>query len=209
VGEPRARQSRAHVRAVLRGAAGVAPARHVRCDPPLGPPARPGAHAVLRHGADVLEAGDRLTTAALTDGLGPAGGIPGGRDDRHLGARRGAGRRAPPPVPLLCPRGEPTRRNLGARRSADRRRDHVGPRFDHLRDRDIRLCPSLAHAGPDPGEELPARGRALGEFMSSTVIPLAAHFLAESILTLVLPVGVVIVITIWYVFMWRRGTGER
>jgi len=45
--------------------------------------------------------------------------------------------------------------------------------------------------------------------MSSTVIPLAAHFLAGSILTLVLPVGVVIVITIWYVFMWRRGTGER
>ena len=45
--------------------------------------------------------------------------------------------------------------------------------------------------------------------MSSTVIPLAAHFLAGSILTLVIPIVVVIVVTIWYVFMWRRGMGER
>jgi hypothetical protein len=45
--------------------------------------------------------------------------------------------------------------------------------------------------------------------MSSTVIPLAAHFLAGSILSLVLPLGVVIIITIWYVFLWRRGHGER
>jgi hypothetical protein len=45
--------------------------------------------------------------------------------------------------------------------------------------------------------------------MSSTVIPLAAHFLAGSILTLVIPIAVVIVVTIWYVFMWRRGMGER
>jgi hypothetical protein len=45
--------------------------------------------------------------------------------------------------------------------------------------------------------------------MSSTVIPLAAHVLAGSILTLVIPITVVIVVTIWYVLMWRRGTGER
>jgi hypothetical protein len=45
--------------------------------------------------------------------------------------------------------------------------------------------------------------------MSSTVIPLAAHFLAGSILSLVLPIAVVIVVAIWYVMMWRRGMGER
>jgi len=45
--------------------------------------------------------------------------------------------------------------------------------------------------------------------MSSTVIPLAAHFLTGSILSLVLPLDVVIVVAIWYVTMWRRGTGER
>jgi hypothetical protein len=45
--------------------------------------------------------------------------------------------------------------------------------------------------------------------MSSTVIPLAAHFLAGSILSLVLPIAVVIVVAIWYVTMWRRGMGER
>lgn len=45
--------------------------------------------------------------------------------------------------------------------------------------------------------------------MSSTVVPLASHFLAGSILSLVLPVGVFIVIAIWYVLLWRRGTGER
>ena len=30
-----------------------------------------------------------------------------------------------------------------------------------------------------------------------------------SILTLVLPLGVLIVVAIWYVVLWRRGTGER
>jgi hypothetical protein len=45
--------------------------------------------------------------------------------------------------------------------------------------------------------------------MTSTVIPLAAHFLAGSILSLVLPVGVFIAVAIWYVLLWRRGTGER
>lgn len=45
--------------------------------------------------------------------------------------------------------------------------------------------------------------------MSSTVIPLATGFLTGSILSLVLPIAVVIVVAIWYVTMWRRGTGER
>jgi hypothetical protein len=45
--------------------------------------------------------------------------------------------------------------------------------------------------------------------MSTIAIPIAADFLTGSILTLVLPVGVFIVIAIWYVLLWRRGTGER
>jgi hypothetical protein len=45
--------------------------------------------------------------------------------------------------------------------------------------------------------------------MPSTVIPLATGFLTGSILSLVLPIAVVIVVVIWYVTMWRRGTGER
>lgn len=44
--------------------------------------------------------------------------------------------------------------------------------------------------------------------MSST-IPLAAHFLAGSILTLVLPLGVLIVVAVWYALMLRGGAGER
>jgi hypothetical protein len=44
--------------------------------------------------------------------------------------------------------------------------------------------------------------------MSSTVLPLAS-FLAGSILTLVIPLAFVIVVACWYVFMWRRGMGER
>jgi hypothetical protein len=45
--------------------------------------------------------------------------------------------------------------------------------------------------------------------MSPITIPIASGFLTGSILTLVLPLGVLILVTIWYVFMWRRGTGER
>lgn len=45
--------------------------------------------------------------------------------------------------------------------------------------------------------------------MSSIAIPLASDFLAGSILTLVIPLAVVVIVTIWYVFLWRRGTGER
>jgi hypothetical protein len=43
--------------------------------------------------------------------------------------------------------------------------------------------------------------------MSATIAPLAT-FLAGSILTLVIPIAVVIVVTCWYVFIWR-GMGER
>jgi hypothetical protein len=45
--------------------------------------------------------------------------------------------------------------------------------------------------------------------MPSTAIPIAAHFLTGSILTLVLPLGVLILVAIWYVVLWRRGSGER
>ncbi len=45
--------------------------------------------------------------------------------------------------------------------------------------------------------------------MSSSMFPLADHFLTGSVLSLVLPLGVLIVVAVWYVFMWRRGTGER
>jgi hypothetical protein len=42
-----------------------------------------------------------------------------------------------------------------------------------------------------------------------SVIPLAAHFLTGSILTLVLPLAVLIVVAAWYGLRWRRGAGER
>lgn len=45
--------------------------------------------------------------------------------------------------------------------------------------------------------------------MPMTSIPIAAHFLTGSILSLVLPLGVVIIVGIWYVLLWRRGQGER
>lgn len=39
-------------------------------------------------------------------------------------------------------------------------------------------------------------------------IPLAS-FLAGSILTLVLPLAVLICVAVWYVAMWKSGSGER
>jgi hypothetical protein len=45
--------------------------------------------------------------------------------------------------------------------------------------------------------------------MSSIFAPIVATFLAGSILTLVLPLGVLIAVTVWYVVLWRRGAGER
>jgi hypothetical protein len=40
-------------------------------------------------------------------------------------------------------------------------------------------------------------------------VPIAASFLTGSILTLALPLGVLILVAIWYVVLWRRGSGER
>ena len=45
--------------------------------------------------------------------------------------------------------------------------------------------------------------------MSSLALIVASSFLTGSILTLVLPVGVLIAVTIWYVILFNRGTGER
>jgi hypothetical protein len=44
--------------------------------------------------------------------------------------------------------------------------------------------------------------------MSTAVAPLAS-FLAGSILTLVIPLAFVIVVTFWYIVIWRGGMGER
>jgi hypothetical protein len=43
----------------------------------------------------------------------------------------------------------------------------------------------------------------------SDSVPLATGFLTGSILSLVLPLGVLIVVAVWYVVLWRRGSGER
>lgn len=40
------------------------------------------------------------------------------------------------------------------------------------------------------------------------MFPLASY-LAGSILTLAIPLGVLIVVAVWYVTLWRRGAGER
>ncbi|HEY2182321.1 MAG TPA: hypothetical protein VGH09_11665 [Solirubrobacteraceae bacterium] len=40
-------------------------------------------------------------------------------------------------------------------------------------------------------------------------IPIASDFLAGSILSLALPLGVLIAVAIWYVVVLRRGAGER
>jgi hypothetical protein len=45
--------------------------------------------------------------------------------------------------------------------------------------------------------------------MPGTVVPIASHFLTGSILTLVLPLGVLILVAVWYVVLWRQGSGER
>jgi hypothetical protein len=40
-------------------------------------------------------------------------------------------------------------------------------------------------------------------------IPIAAHFLTGSILTLALPLVVLIAVAVWYVLTLRGGSGER
>ncbi|HEX3518178.1 MAG TPA: hypothetical protein VHT29_04000 [Solirubrobacteraceae bacterium] len=43
----------------------------------------------------------------------------------------------------------------------------------------------------------------------NVAIPIASGFLTGSILTLALPLGVLILVAIWYVVLWRGGSGER
>lgn len=38
---------------------------------------------------------------------------------------------------------------------------------------------------------------------------IASSFLTGSILTLALPLGVLIAVAVWYVVLWRNGSGER
>ena len=38
---------------------------------------------------------------------------------------------------------------------------------------------------------------------------LASDFLTGSILTLVVPLGVLLAIVVWYGLLWARGSGER
>ncbi len=45
--------------------------------------------------------------------------------------------------------------------------------------------------------------------MPKLAVPLASHFLTGSILTLVIPLGVLIVVAVWYLVLWSRGMGER
>ena len=45
--------------------------------------------------------------------------------------------------------------------------------------------------------------------MPKLAIPIATHFLTASILTLVMPLGALICVIIWYVVMWKQGSGER
>lgn len=45
--------------------------------------------------------------------------------------------------------------------------------------------------------------------MSALIVPLAAHILTASILTLVLPLGVLVAVSIWYWVLFMRGAGER
>lgn len=45
--------------------------------------------------------------------------------------------------------------------------------------------------------------------MTGIVTVLASGFQTGAVLTLVLPVGVLIAVAVWYVRLWRRGMGER
>jgi hypothetical protein len=45
--------------------------------------------------------------------------------------------------------------------------------------------------------------------MPTNPVPVAGGFQTGSILSLVVPLGVLILIAVWYVLIWRRGSGER
>ena len=44
--------------------------------------------------------------------------------------------------------------------------------------------------------------------MPGVIVPIATGFLTGSILTLVMPLAVLIIITIWYVVLWRGNHGQ-
>jgi hypothetical protein len=45
--------------------------------------------------------------------------------------------------------------------------------------------------------------------MPTNALPLAANFQTAAVLTLVVPLGVLILVAVWYVLLWHRGEGER
>ncbi len=45
--------------------------------------------------------------------------------------------------------------------------------------------------------------------MPEIAVPIAAHVMTGEVLTLVIPLGVLIAVTIWLVVLWRNGLGER
>lgn len=45
--------------------------------------------------------------------------------------------------------------------------------------------------------------------MAATALVTASSFQTGSVLTLVLPLGVLILVVIWYGVLWARGMGER
>jgi hypothetical protein len=45
--------------------------------------------------------------------------------------------------------------------------------------------------------------------MTGIATILASSFETAAVLTLVLPLGVLLAVAIWYVVLWRRGMGER
>ena len=44
--------------------------------------------------------------------------------------------------------------------------------------------------------------------MAGLVVPIATNFTTASVLTLVLPLGVLIVVAIWYVILWSGKMGQ-
>ena len=45
--------------------------------------------------------------------------------------------------------------------------------------------------------------------MATTALVIASGFQTGAVLTLALPLGVLILVVIWYAVLWSRGMGER
>ena len=43
---------------------------------------------------------------------------------------------------------------------------------------------------------------------AAAILPLAAHYLTASVLTLVVPIGILALVSLWYVLIWRRDTDD-